>query len=359
MSQPDRLSEKKSLVDQNHFNQERDATGAIDATAIRDPDVRFLLLPLDQFSMLPFGGFLDKLRFSADEEDYSKQQYCTWSTIGLEKKHVLSSSGIPLAIETTFEEVDLADYEYLVVFGGRSARQSQQLANQYQKVLAQASKKGVTLVSIDNACFLFAEAGLIDRHTVAVHWRHRQEFQTAFPNIDVSTDKLFSVDNTRISCAGGSAAIDLAVELLSRHCGRAKALKGLADMLVDDARSSNHALKSLLNDVPVISSRPVSRAIGLMRHWLSESKTIDHVATKLAISRRQLDRLFHLHLNQSAREYWAEMRLQHVYWRVVNSDHNLQHLADEIGVQDVSYLCKIFKKRFGMTPKSARTSSSK
>lgn len=33
------------------------------------PDIRFLLLPLPEFAMLPFGGFLDKLRFAADDED--------------------------------------------------------------------------------------------------------------------------------------------------------------------------------------------------------------------------------------------------------------------------------------------------
>lgn len=40
------------------------------------PDLRFLLLPLPEFALLPFGGFLDKLRFSADDEDYSRQRYC-------------------------------------------------------------------------------------------------------------------------------------------------------------------------------------------------------------------------------------------------------------------------------------------
>ncbi len=41
------------------------------------PDVRFLLLPLPEFALLPFGGFVDKLRFSADEADRSRQRYCS------------------------------------------------------------------------------------------------------------------------------------------------------------------------------------------------------------------------------------------------------------------------------------------
>ncbi|MCG7585004.1 GlxA family transcriptional regulator [Photobacterium sp. OFAV2-7] len=323
------------------------------------PDVRFLLLPLPEFNMLPFGGFLDKLRFSADEEDHSRQRYCSWEIVGLDKDPVISSSGVPVVAQRTADEVALEAYDYLVVFGGRSARSSQQLTDIYGGMLREAAAKGVALVSIDNACFLFAAAGLLNDHSVAVHWRHIQEFRTAYPRIAVKTEQLYCIDGKRISCAGGSAAVDLAVELVARHCGRAKALKGLADMLVDEARGQLHQLKSLDEDIRAnnTAGRHVGRAISLMRQLLAEPKTVDELADMLAISRRQLDRLFKQSLGLTAREYWAEMRLKHVHWRVINSDHSLQHLADEVGVQDVSYLCKLFRKRYGISPSKLRKSS--
>jgi transcriptional regulator GlxA family with amidase domain len=329
------------------------------STALSDPpspDVRFLLLPLPEFNMLPFGGFLDKLRFSADEEDHSRQRYCSWEIVGLDKDPVISSSGVPVVAQRTADEVALEAYDYLVVFGGRSARSSQQLTEIYGGMLREAAAKGVALVSIDNACFLFAAAGLLNDHSVAVHWRHVQEFRTAYPRIAVKTEQLYCIDGKRISCAGGSAAVDLAVELVARHCGRAKALKGLADMLVDEARGQLHQLKSLDEDIRanITAGRHVGRAISLMRQLLAEPKTVDELADMLAISRRQLDRLFKQSLGLTAREYWAEMRLKHVHWRVINSDHSLQYLADEIGVQDVSYLCKLFRKRYGISPSKLR-----
>ncbi|WP_428431980.1 GlxA family transcriptional regulator [Photobacterium chitinilyticum] len=324
------------------------------------PDVRFLLLPLPEFNMLPFGGFLDKLRFSADEEDHSRQRYCSWEVVGVEKDHVVSSSGVPVVVSRTVDEVELAGYDYLVVFGGRSARSSQQLNDIYGGILREAAAKGVALVSIDNACFLFAAAGLLHNHNVAVHWRHVQEFHTAYPRIAVRTEQLYCIDGKRISCAGGSAAVDLAVELVARHCGRTKALKGLADMLVDEARGQLHQLKSLDEDIRAnnTAGRHVGRAISLMRQLLAEPKTLDELASMLAISRRQLDRLFKENLGLTAREYWAEMRLKHVHWRVINSNHSLQCLADEVGIQDVSYLCKLFRKRFGVSPNTLRKSNS-
>ncbi|MCL1138672.1 helix-turn-helix domain-containing protein [Shewanella pneumatophori] len=308
--------------------------------------------------MLPFAGFLDKLRFSADEEDYSKQQYCSWQIIAPTPCHQQSSNGVSIEVTSTIADIELTDFDYLVVFGGRSARSCQQLPQQYHHILHAVAAKGVTLVSIDNGCFLLAEAGLLKQHKVAVHWRHVQEFRAAYPSIEVASEQLFCIDNKRISCAGGNAAIDLAVELLARHCGRTKALKGLADMLVDEAREQRHQLKSLNANIQInnTASRHVGRAISLMRQQLASTDTIDVLALKLAISRRQLDRLFKDNFSQTAREYWAEMRLQHIHWRLINSDHSLQHLADEVAISDVSYLCKVFRKRFGTSPHALRRS---
>ena len=60
------------------------------------PDIRLLILPLPDFALLPFGAFLDKLRFSADDEDYSQQRYCSWTVAGLGGEPVPSSSGAVL-----------------------------------------------------------------------------------------------------------------------------------------------------------------------------------------------------------------------------------------------------------------------
>lgn len=316
------------------------------------PDVRFLLLPLPEFTLLPFGGFLDKLRFSADEADHSQQRYCSWKLLGLEKGLINSSSGIAVDIDVTEDDIELSDYDYLVVFGSRTARRSLEVSKHYSSLLQRAASQNLTLVGIDNACFLLAACGLLAGHKVALHWRHEQEFREAFPRIDISREQLYCLDRKRATCAGGSAAIDLAVELLSRHCGRARALKGLADMLVDEARETVHHLKSL--NEKVSQDRHVTRAIGLMRNYLADQKTVDEVAALMGVSRRQLDRLFKRSVGQTARQYWTEMRLQHVHWRLKNSSLSLAVLADEIGIQDTSYLCKLVNRRFGKTPSILR-----
>ncbi|MFI8983017.1 GlxA family transcriptional regulator [Ectopseudomonas khazarica] len=316
------------------------------------PDLRFLLLPLPEFALLPFGGFLDKLRFSADDEDYSRQRYCTWTILGLQPGHVSSSSGAALRVEATPQELTLAEHDYLVLFGGRNAQATAALAPAYRALLRRAVRAGVKLVAIDNASFLLAACGLLDGHQVAVHWRHQAEFRASFAHLRLAHERLYSIDSERISCAGGTAAIDLAVELLARGSGRARALKGLADMLVDETRSGQHALRSLHGTSS--GERHVDRAIALMRHGLASADGIEQLAASVGISRRQLDRLFRARQGMSAREYWNELRLQHVRWRLLNSSHSLAQIADEIGASDASHLGKLFRQRFGVAPGAFR-----
>ncbi|THF62993.1 helix-turn-helix domain-containing protein [Pseudothauera nasutitermitis] len=312
------------------------------------PDLRFLLLPLPEFALLPFGGFLDKLRFTADEEDYSRQRYCAWRILGIEAGSVRASSGVAVHTDLAAADARWDEYDYLVLFGGRSARATEALAPRYRPLLRRALRHGVKLVAIDNASFLLAACGLLDGHKVAVHWRHEAEFRASHPRVEVMSEQLYCVDGARITCAGGMAAIDLAVELLAGACGRTRALKGLPDMLVDEARGSAHALRSL--DDAAVSGRHVGRAIALMRTLLGTRATSDELAARIGVSRRQLDRLFLQRHGRTVRAYWTEMRMQHARWRLLNSGHALAQIADEIGLADTSQLARQFRRRFGQSP---------
>lgn len=294
------------------------------------PDLRLLILPLPEFALLPLGAFLDKLRFSADDEDYSRQRYCHWRVLGLDGQPVPSSSGAVLQVEVTPEQVEWREFDYLVVFGGRNACATAVLAPAYRALLRRAVKAGVKLVGVDNAAFLLAACGLLDGYKVVVHWRHEAEFRASFPHVQVLTEQLYCFDGPRITCAGGTAAIDLAVELIARACGRARALKGLADMLVDESRDSRHALRSL--EAGPGQGRQVQRALALMRHHLAARLSIEQLAAELGISRRQLDRQFQASHGMSAKAWWQEMRLQQARWRLLNSSHSLAQIADEVGM---------------------------
>ncbi len=335
------------------------ATHPSPAPAPERPDVRLLLLPLPEFTLLPFGAFLDKLRFSADDADRSRQRHCAWTLLGIDGQSVTSSSGVRVETDTTPADVDFRAFDYLVVFGSRTVEKSMALASTYAPVLRAASRHGLPLVAIDNASFLLARAGLLRGHEVALHWRHVAEFRSAFPRIAVRSELIYCFDRDRITCAGGTAAIDMAVELLARHCGRARACKGLADMLVDEPRHPAHPLRSMEGDPSL--GRHLSRAIALMRSSLGEPMGIPALAQRIGIGRRHLDRLFQERFGVSAHEHWTRMRLEHAQWRVLHSHHSLAAIAGEVGLASAASLGRLMRQHLGQSPgalRAQRTSTS-
>lgn len=288
--------------------------------------VRFLLIPLDNFNIFPFGAFLDKLRFSADDADHSQQRYCSWQIMSHVKGAVTSSSNVPVMVEHTPDTIELKNVDYVVLFGSRTAHDSQQQAHRYRSFFRKVVSADIKIVSIDNACFTLAELGLLNNHQVVVHSRHHHEFKANYPKVVVRDEQLYYFDNKLISCTGGSASIDLLIAILQDHVGQIRAEKGLADMLVDESRGNHHRLRSSQHGR--YQNRHVDRAVSLMQEHLALNTTIDDIGAFIGVSRRQLDRLFQQQFTMSAHQYWQELRLQHVHWRLIHSSHSLIQLAD-------------------------------
>ena len=169
----------------------------------------------------------------------------------------------------------------------------------------------------------------------------------------MASEQIYCFDRDRITCAGGTAAIDMAVELLSRHCGRERAFKGLADMLVDEPRHQGHHLQSMEGGGPDLG-RHLVRAVALMRTSMADGLTVASIAERIGIGRRQLDRLFTERFGHSAHNHWTAMRMEHAHWRVTHSHHSLSAIADEVGLGNASSLARLFRRHYGTSPGAAR-----
>ncbi|WP_028117471.1 GlxA family transcriptional regulator [Ferrimonas senticii] len=319
--------------------------------------VRFLLLPLPGFTLLPFAAFVDKLRFSADEADHSRQHHCHWQVAAIsERQH--SSCGVEIVTATLPSAASQADYlgqfDYLVLFGGRPTELNPEQQAPYRSLLRNFSALNRPIVAIDNGVFLLANQGLLEGRKVAVHWRHQAQFNQRFPRIEIVRERLYCHDGNRISCAGGSAAADLAVSLLQSHLGSARAHKGLADMLIDRHRSPLQAQPT--ESLSLHSGdRLVNRAINLMLAHLATPLTIEALAQQLGVSRRQLDRRFISHAQHSCSQHYLQLRLQHADWLLQNSDWPLAAIADDSGFCNAEHLSRQFLKQFGIRPKLRRS----
>lgn len=317
------------------------------------PDVRFAFVLSPDFTLTPFAGFIDAVRLSADERDGSRQIHCNWTCIGCDTRPVRASCGIEIKPWQAFDDPE--NYDYIVIVGGLLKSQNRHDPATYRYLKA-ARDKSVPVVGLCTGGFVMAEAGLMDGFRCAVHVDHRAELVERHPNVIPATNEVYVFDQGRITCPGGTASVDLAVEILSQHCGVSRGTKGLAALVVDEHRRGDHVARLPFQDLETCGDRLVEAGVRLMRQSLRDPMPANDLANRLATSRRQLDRAFKNKTGRTPITLWREMRLEHARWRLVNSSYTVTQIAHECGFADSAHFIRWFKKQFAETPQAYRES---
>ncbi len=318
-----------------------------------EPDVRFAFILSPDFTLLPFAGFIDAVRHCADERDYSRQVYCHWSCVGPNLDPVRSSCGIEVA---PWEEYsDEMPFDYIVVIGGRLQSFYQHHEDTFAYV-KHAYGSGIPIIGLCTGSFVMAEAGLMDGVRCAVHAVHTEDLVSRYPKVIPIINEMYVSERGLVTCPGGAAAIDLAVDVLSKHCGPARGTKAISELVVDQHRESRHIGQLPFEYLQRCGDWRVEQAITLMKQSMTSQMSTEELAAKLSISRRQLDRAFQTHVKRTPKGLWREIRLEHSRWRLLNSSKTITQIAHECGFTDSAHFVRWFKRVHKQTPREYRQS---
>lgn len=329
------------------------ATSKAAASAKANLSVAFVLLP--EFTLSTFSGFVDALRIAADEVDRSRQLHCRWTVLGPDRTAVRSSCGVEITPWARF--TDPGEYDYTVVVGGlvRGHRRIDKRTINYLRLV---DERGGSLIGVCTGSFALARAGLMKGYRCCVHWHHLKEFMDEFPDHRVEGHSVFVIDGKRITCPGGQSAVDVAVHLVERHCGRSLALKVTSGMVLEAARGPKHPQpRPETKWFHEINSDLVQRAILLMdRQSAAQRVQLDDITARLGVSMRTLVRAFQKSFGLSPSVFMRALRLAHSRWEVLNTDKSLGWIASDFGFADASHFTRLFRQHYGVTPQVARDS---
>lgn len=313
-----------------------------------------MLLP--GFTLMAFSGFVEVLRHAADKGDKSHQVLCRWKMMSVDRSMLSASCGLEIRPESGL--VDPATFDYLVVVGGPLPRPFE-YDSRILQYLREAQAKGAILVGACTGSFALAKAGLMKAVHTSVHWYHYSEFQEHFPDSIPVTDEIFIVDKGIITCAGGTSTMDLALYLVSRHCGVDRATKSLRHLISDQMRGANHPQIPMLNgDSKAFAvDGKVRRAVFLMHQFIRSPLSIAAIAEKASIGERQLSRLFVKHLGVTPAEYYRRVRLEQGCWLLESTAYPVTQVAYETGFTDLSHFNKQFAQAYEMLPSQWRERS--
>lgn len=315
--------------------------------------IRFGIVLLPNFTLTAFSGFVDMLRLSADDGDYSKPVRCAWRVIGETLAPVRASCGIQVTPWETFDEAE--PFDYIVVVGGL-LHAGPQAGPQTLQFIRRAASDGATIVGICTGVFALMRAGVLGGHRACVSWFHYWDFIERFPAVDpklLIADRLFVIDRRRITCSGGRASIDVAAAILLRHFDHATVQKALRILLVGEMQKGNAPQPHPPGLEPATHPK-VKRAILLMEQHIGRALPLEELASRVDLSARQLERLFKTETGKSPQVFAKEVRLRTAAWLLTSSDRTVADIASGCGFADASHLGREFRKMFGVPPAAYR-----
>src|SRR5210317_1173950 len=186
--------------------------------------ITFCLCP--GFSLFSIAAALDVMRHAnrfADKESYR------WAFLSENNAPVEDSNGIALTPSTTIASAPESDRAFIVA--GFDASQISQPG--LCSWLTAKARAGQVVGGISNGAFLLATSGLLNQYSATTHWEDFESFCLLYPEVRARYQR-FVIDRNRISCAGGSATLDLFLELARQDLGNEIALKISRQMLLQE-----------------------------------------------------------------------------------------------------------------------------
>ncbi|WP_019170225.1 GlxA family transcriptional regulator [Pseudaminobacter salicylatoxidans] len=317
-----------------------------------EPDIRVAFILCPMFTLLPFAAFIDSLRHAADEADFSRQIYCSWKIVADDCHTPLTAScGAEIMPQETFGA--FGTLNYVVVVGGLLPH-CLGLSKRARQYIRAAHDKGISIVGLCTGSFILADIGLLDNRRCAIHTEHISEFRTLYPSAVPVSGEMYVNDREVLTSPGGTSALDLAFHLIDTHCGKARAVKGLSSLLIDNHRSARRFHYRPHGHLAACGNRKVETAVEMMERHITTPYPVSELARKVGCSERELCRLFKKHGNTNPSETWRKIRMAHGHWLLLNSDRSITQISHECGFADSAHFNRWFKVIYKESPHAYR-----
>lgn len=309
--------------------------------------IGILLMP--QFSFAGLGALLDPLfiiNWLAQEPRFQ------WQLLGSDAS-IAASNGVPLSVDTDWPApTELDSVFVLASFETKTHTGDKRIA----MWLRHCAAAGVELGGIEMGTEVLAAAGVLDDQRVAVHWDNLEGFRELYPRIQATSD-LYTIAGQRLSCAGGTAVLDMVLawltprvespymEELRNHLLERRQRKGDTEQLA--AAPEHH----------VETSAQLRKVIRAMRRTIESPLPAPELAALVGLSARQLERRFKAELGVTPIRYYLWLRINRAHRLLQQTDLSVAEVASCAGFGSLEHFSRAYRKFFGCAPSDDRLQS--
>jgi len=303
------------------------------------------------FSQLTLSSFVDPLRCA---NLLAKERSFDWRILAADGKPVVSSSGMTLEVDGTLDVWDAGgEHAALVLIGGDHIEQ--QTSPRLNAFLRKQARRNVPIYALGTATWVLAEAGLLHNGArCTIHWSKLAALSENFRDL-VAEDVLFVQHGNLTTCAGEFAAFDLAVEIIEERLGSDLACR-VCEQLTADRWRDGGSCQSIPSGLRYAgAAEKVIRIAKLMEKNIEDPLSLEDLAGRVSLSRRQVERLFEKHLHTTPLRHYLSLRMRKAKQLLEMTSMPVIEVAVACGFVSSSHFAKAFKDHFRMPPSKTRT----
>jgi transcriptional regulator GlxA family with amidase domain len=299
--------------------------------------------------MMAFAAAIEPLRAA---NRLSGESLFAWRLFSHDGDPVRASNGIDVAVGGSIRD-DAALDLLLVCSGTPDAGARDKALAQWLRALV---RSGASVGGISLGAYALAHAGLLDGRRCALHWENLAAFGEQFPRIRTTTD-IFVIDDTRCTCSGGTAGLDMMLQLIMDRNGRALANDVSEQFIHPRIRGTQDRQRMAIQARLGVANQKLIAAVGLMESTADEPRDVQQIAADVGLSSRQLERLFAKYLRASPSRHYLELRLDRARELLLQTAKPILDVAVACGFASASHFSRCFLAVYGHKPSDERSAA--
>ncbi len=307
---------------------------------------RFAFLTLPNYSLIAVTNALEVLRMA---NRVAGRDIYEWSIASFDGRPVPASSGLELLPTVPLDKI--GKVEILFVCGGINVREA--VSNALLTALRRLAERRVGLGALCTGGYALARAGLLDHYRATIHWENLPALREEFPRV-LLNDQVFSIDRDRYTASGGTAPLDLMLNLIQLKHGL-RISQGISEQFVHErVRSGDDRQYVPLRAQVGSSHRGMLQVAELMEENIEKPLSLEDIARGTGLSRRQIERLFRRHLGCVPKRYYLEMRLRRARELLLQTAMPIMDVTTSCGFKSPPHFSRCYRALFGHPPSAER-----
>ena len=268
--------------------------------------------------------------------------------VGLSKQVKLANGQFSVHTDGLPENVKKTDLIIIPALGG-DLKNAIKRNKDFVPWIVKQYKKGAEVASLCVGAFLLASTGLLNGKECSSHWLLAQQFREMFPEVNLVDGRIITEQQGLYSSGGATSYWNLLLHLIERYAGREMAIMASKIYALEMDRKSQSPY-IMFNGQKKHEDEPIKQAQEFIETNVTEKISVEHLAVRYSIGRRQFERRFKKATNNSPMDYMQRVKMEAAKKLFESSAKNVNEVMYDVGYADSKAFRSVFKKITGISP---------